>query len=190
MTWRINTPLESSWFWGFLFGISWAGLQHSKAIGQKKENQHLPHENESYGLGLGQFSPNRHPTCWSRQLKLTIFIQYCHIVSGNSSPFHTQIQSLNSFSRNDLWGFFTQDANLLKYIIKVCQILCDSLIYYPRIGINHSPVPKIQYILSKECKIFRIHYSEIWKFHGHKLVKLPDILAFHSFCWVFCWCGF
>lgn len=59
---------------------------------------------------------------------------------------------------------------------------CDSLMYYPSIGINHNPGLEIQYILSKGCKIFRIHYSEVCKSHRHKLGDLLDILAGH---WIF-----
>lgn len=74
---------------------------------------------------------------------------------------------------------FTQDVSLLKSIIKACQTLCDSLIYYSSVGINHSPGPKFNISCRKACKIFRIHYSEVCKSHRHKLGNTLDILACH-----------
>lgn len=99
-----------------------------------------------------------------------------HIVGENNSPSHSQFQRLRYFSRNDLWGFSSRMLALLKSQIKAYQTLCKTLTYYPDIGINHSPGPEIQCILPKGCKVFRMHYSEICKSHGHQLGNLLDML--------------
>lgn len=125
------------------------------------------------------------PTTWYRQLELTpCTICTVYPVSGNNSISHPVSKTTLFFQEWPL-KIFTEDASLLESIIKACQVLCNTLTYYPRVGINHSPGPEIQYILSKGCKNFRMHYSEVCKSQAHKLENLFDILLITE-SWLAC----
>lgn len=94
----------------------------------------------------------------------------------------TPITNPNFFSSVMIFEDFYPEYMPFKIRNKGLWDQCDTLTYYPSNGINHNPGLEIQYILSKECKIFRIHYSEVCKSHRHKLGDLLDILACH---WIF-----